>query len=282
MTRPELPNIGAQPPEWLNLAYTAQAAIGAWLMRPLNEKGAEWVAYADELEAKVAELEARGVQYRKAIDRLQAELAQQGPGLEPGLDAHFLNHFWGGLWFGPLPIAVYRDPSCLLTFNEVQQALAAWNLHTRETTSGKLPDFFVLQEPDDYDPSDFGVFLFGREIPAWALKDWSEESGYFMGVRVKRFLRDPEGRRPAYEQQRWALSNIPLSENAYGLGGLIHELGHVLGLADHYYMAGPENDGKEGLYEDSDSVMANPGLGIRPHDVEDLTTLYQSELRYQL
>ena len=92
----------------------------------------------------------------------------------------------------------------------------------------------------------YGLTLYGRDIPPDGLEGWNRPSSYWLGLRVKRYVRDPSDRRQASEQVRYALSNISLAENAYGLGGLTHELGHVLHLADHYYSQ--DADGKQGPY----------------------------------
>lgn len=193
----------------------------------------------------------------------------------PSLDAHFLPYFWACLWFERKPIPVYRHPDCALSADEVRQSLDLWNAVAPQVTDGKLPAFFVLNYDATHALHTYGVMLYGATIPPQARAfPWDVPSPYYLAVPTKRYRRDPETPWPAMEKHFDALDCRPGESTVLALA---HELGHTLGLADHYWNADPAWDGKEGLYP-VDSIMGDVSLGITAHDAEDLTTLYQSAL----
>lgn len=198
------------------------------------------------------------------------------------VEAHWGNHIWPALWYAGLPISVVRYETYGHTIQEVEEAIAIVNnAFGKALRTPKRAFALVDRSRAIINRAGVGVLLFGSPLPSWAVEDtyeptqdlYSSLPTHYCPKRGEAPLPQP----PLNLALKWPLvADITARENPYGLGGLVHELLHALGIADHYYTL--DCHGRDGTWGPP-SVMSNPGL-VYPteHDMEDIKAFYTQRL----
>ncbi|MEM4297813.1 MAG: hypothetical protein QW815_05545 [Nitrososphaerota archaeon] len=197
------------------------------------------------------------------------------------VEAHWGNHIWPGLWYSGLPVPVVRFETYGHTPDEVREALAIVNTTFHESLNTHKDAFYLADVSRSITNRATGVLLFGSPAPSWAFEDLYTPTQDLYSSLPTHFCpkkgETPFPQPPLNFAVKWPLvADIRASENPYGIGGLVHELLHALGIADHYYTL--DCHGRNGTWG-PESVMSNPGL-VYPtqHDKEDIKAFYTQTL----